>query len=142
MTKDPITRFSISMAGNLVKQLDDMVDASGFANRSQAVSKLVRDRLVEYRAGSGNQDIAGTVTLVYDHHKPKLQGLLTSIQHDHSAQIVSTLHVHLDHDNCLEVLVVTGRARHMKDIADKLTTAKGSNTGRFTVTSTGKEFTS
>ena len=74
MTKDPITRFSISMAGNLVKQLDDMVDASGFANRSQAVSKLVRDRLVEYRAGSGNQDIAGTVTLVYDHHKPKLQG--------------------------------------------------------------------
>jgi CopG family transcriptional regulator, nickel-responsive regulator len=142
MTKDQATRFSISMAPSLVRQLDELVEDSGFASRSQAVSQLVRDRLVEYRHGSGNRDIAGTITLVYDHHKPNLQALLTSIQHDHGAHIISTLHVHLDHDNCLEVLVVKGRARQIKEMADRLTTAKGVKHGKLTLTSTGKEFAS
>ena len=138
MVQDPITRFSISMPGSLVNQLDDMVTASGFANRSQAIAKLVRDSLIEHTAGDGRQEIAGTITLVYDHHKPNLQSLLTSIQHDHHAQIISTLHVHLDHDNCLEVLVVRGQARHVKAIADSLIAAKGVTHGRFTVTATGR----
>jgi CopG family transcriptional regulator, nickel-responsive regulator len=140
MTIDKTTRFSISMAASLVFQLDAMVESNGFANRSQAVSHLVRDRLVEFRASSGNQEIAGTITLVYDHHKPNLQALLTSIQHDHGAHIISTLHVHLDHDNCLEVLVVKGRARQIREMANELTTAKGVKHGKLTVTSTGKEF--
>lgn len=138
MSRDPITRFGISMPGSLVSQLDDMVVVSGFANRSQAVAKLVRDSLVEHTAGDGRQAIAGTITLVYDHHKPHLQSLLTSIQHDHHGQIVSTLHVHLDHDNCLEVLVVRGQARHVQAIADSLIAAKGVKHGRFTLTTVGK----
>jgi CopG family transcriptional regulator, nickel-responsive regulator len=139
MTQNRVHRFSISMAGGLIQQLDEMVENSGYANRSQAVSKLVRDSLIEYRAGAGNQEIAGTITLVYDHHKPNLQKLLTSIQHDHNALIVSTLHIHLDHDNCLEVLVVRGRAKQVKAIADQLTTARGIKHGKFTLTSTGKD---
>jgi CopG family nickel-responsive transcriptional regulator len=141
MARDPITRFSISMPGSLVSQLDDMVVASGFANRSQAVAKLVRDSLIESSTTDGKQIIAGTITLVFDHHKPNLQNLLTSIQHDHYAQIISTLHVHLDHDNCLEVLVVRGAARHVKTIADRLIAAKGVKHGKLTLTIKGKSET-
>jgi CopG family transcriptional regulator, nickel-responsive regulator len=138
MTDDRTTRFSISMPGALARQLDALAEEAGFANRSQAVSKLVRDGLVEHQAATGNREIAGTITLVYDHHKPNLQGLLTSIQHDHHAQIISTLHVHLDHDNCLEVLVVRGKARQVKAIADHLLAAKGVKHGKLTVTTTGQ----
>lgn len=131
------TRFSVSMPAGLVRQLDKMTIDSGFANRSQAVSKLVRDSLVESQAAAGNHEIAGTITLVYDHHKPNLQTLLTTIQHDHHDLILSTVHVHLDHDNCLEVLIVRGSAKQVKSIADKIITAKGVKHGKLTVTTTG-----
>ena len=142
MPQDRVTRFSISMPSSLVGSLDRMVETAGFANRSQAVAKLVRDSLVDHHAAASNREIAGTITLVYDHHKPHLQELLTAIQHDHHAQIISTVHVHLDHDNCLEVLVVRGKARQVKIIADKLITAKGVKHGKLTVTTTGKDATS
>jgi CopG family transcriptional regulator, nickel-responsive regulator len=139
MNPDSVTRFSVSMPASLVNRLDEMVNASGFANRSQAVCKLVRNSLVDHDAAADSQEIAGTITLVFDHHKPNLQSLLTSIQHDHHAQIISTLHVHLDHDNCLEVLVVRGRARQVKAMADDLVNAKGVKHGKLTVTTTGKD---
>jgi CopG family nickel-responsive transcriptional regulator len=142
MKHDSVTRFSLSMPASLVAALDAMVESAGFASRSQAVCKLVRDSLVDYDAETGRQEIAGTITLVYDHHKPNLQTLLTSIQHDHHARIVSTLHVHLDHDNCLEVLVVRGKARDIRSIADALVNAKGVKHGKLTVTTTGKDMTS
>jgi CopG family transcriptional regulator, nickel-responsive regulator len=138
MTQDKITRFSVSMPAGLVKELDKMTDQAGFANRSQALAKLVRDSLVDHQAESEQQEIAGTITIVYDHHKPNLQGILTTIQHDHHDQIVSTLHVHLDHDNCLEVLVVRGPSKQIRELADNLIAAKGIKHGKFTVTTTGK----
>ena len=133
------TRFSISMQGPLVKRLDAMARAQGFANRSRAVEAMVRDRLVDHAAEGGRGEIAGTVTLVYDHHRPNLQALLTAIQHDHHHAIVSTLHVHLDHDNCIEVLVVRGPAREVRALADRLCAAKGIKHGKLTVTATGAE---
>lgn len=139
MKTDRSTRFSISMQGPLVKRLDAMVKAQGFANRSRAVEAMVRDRLVDHAAGGGRGEIAGTITLVYDHHKPNLQALLTAIQHDHHHAIVSTLHVHLDHDNCIEVLVVRGPARDVRALTDRLCTAKGIKHGKLTVTATGAE---
>jgi CopG family nickel-responsive transcriptional regulator len=139
--KPPLRRFSISMAEDLVGQLDALVKTKGYRNRSQAVADMVRGQLVDYRAERGNREIAGTITLVYDHHKRGVQALLTEIQHRHPRLIISTLHVHLDHDNCLEVLAVRGRARDVKRIADRLLATRGVKHGRLTVTTTGREFT-
>jgi CopG family transcriptional regulator, nickel-responsive regulator len=128
------------MASDLVDQLDGLVTEQGYANRSQAVADLVRARLVEHHGQRGRHEIAGTVTLVYDHHKRNIQALLTDIQHAHQKLILSTLHVHLDHDNCLEVLAVRGPASAVRQVADRLTAARGVKHGRLTVTTTGKEF--
>jgi len=140
MKKSSVTRFSISMPGDLVRQLDLMSKEKGYANRSQAVADMVRARLVEHYGQMGRSEIAGTITLVYDHHKRNIQGLLTDIQHDHDDVIISTMHVHLDHHNCMEILAVRGRADAIKHVADSLIAAKGVKHGRLTVTATGKEF--
>jgi len=97
-------------------------------------------QLVEEHAHAGGQEIAGTITLVYDHHRRNIQALLTDIQHDHQDLILSALHVHLDHHNCMEVLAVRGGADSVRQLADRLVTAKGVKHGKLTVTTTGKEF--
>ena len=132
-------RFSISLPPKLLRDLDEMTSQQGYDNRSLAVADMIRDRLVEHRQKFGNEEIAGTITLVYDHHKQHVQATLTDIQHDHHELIISTLHVHLDHDNCLEVLVVRGKAARLKKIAEELIASKGVKHGRLTVTTTGKE---
>ncbi len=137
--RQTVTRFSVSLPAQLARQLDQMVREQGYTNRSLAVADMIRDRLVEHRQKLGDREIAGTITLVYDHHKPHVQATLTDIQHDHHEVIVSTLHVHLDHDNCLEVLVVRGRAGVIKRIADELIAAKGVKHGKLTVTTTGQD---
>jgi len=137
----PLRRFSVSMAGSLVGQLDTLVEATGYRNRSRALSDMVRAQLVEHRAYHGNQEIVGTITIVYDHHKRGVQAVLTEIQHRQQHLIVSTMHIHLDHHNCLEVLAVRGRARDVKKIADRLIATRGVKHGRLTVTTTGEQFT-
>ena len=132
--KPGVARFSVSLDGSLLDDLDAMVAEKGFSNRSQAIADMVRHRLVEHRAELGSGEMAGTITLVYDHHKPHVQAALTEIQHDHHDLIVSTLHVHLDHHNCLEVLVVRGEAKTIRRIADELLATKGVKHGRLTIT--------
>lgn len=138
--KKQLHRFSISMAGDLLVELDKMTKAKGYPNRSQAIADMVRDRLVEHRGLQKSHEIAGTITLVYDHHKRNIQALLTAIQHDHAEQIIATLHAHLDHHNCMEVLAVRGQAGVVRILADKLIAAKGVKHGKLTMTTTGKEF--
>ncbi len=116
-----------------------MTRQKGYDNRSLAVADMIRDHLVEHRHQQRQGEIAGTITLVYDHHTRRVQELLTSLQHDHPELIVATLHVHLDHDNCLEVLVARGKGVAVKRMADKLIGAKGVKHGRLTLTSTGKD---
>ncbi len=142
MKQDQVSRFSVSLPPRLLEQLDGMAKEKGYENRSQAIADMIRAQLVEHRQKFGTAEIAGTITLVYDHHKQHVQAALTDIQHDHHEVIVSTLHVHLDHDNCLEVLVVRGKADIIKKIADELTTAKGVKHGKLTVTTTGKDLPS
>jgi CopG family nickel-responsive transcriptional regulator len=137
MKQELATRFSISLPPKLLKQFDAMTGEKGYNKRSQAIADIIRDKLVEHRQNLGNEEIAGTITLVYDHHKPHLQAALTDIQHDHHRVIISTVHVHLDRHNCLEVLVVRGRANRVKKIADELIAAKGVKHGKLTVTTTG-----
>jgi CopG family nickel-responsive transcriptional regulator len=139
MKKETVTRFSVSLPPSLLRQLDEMAGEKGYANRSSAIADMIRAQLIEHRQKSGNEDIAGTITLVYDHHKPHLQDSLTNIQHDHHDVILSTVHVHLDHHNCLEVLLVRGRAGVIRKIADELISARGVKHGKLTVTTTGKD---
>jgi CopG family nickel-responsive transcriptional regulator len=139
MSKDGTARISVSLPSVLLEQFDEMMEEKGYDNRSLAVAEMVRDSLVEHRQRFGNAEIAGTITLVYDHHKQHVQATLTDIQHEHHQEVISTMHVHLDHHNCLEVLVVRGKASVIKKIADELIGAKGVKHGKLTVTTTGKE---
>jgi CopG family nickel-responsive transcriptional regulator len=139
MKQELASRFSISLPAKLLKELDVMTGEKGYNKRSQAIADMIREKIIEHRQRLGNADIAGTITLVYDHHKPHVQATLTDIQHDHHEIIISTIHVHLDHHNCLEVLVVRGKAGVIKKIADELISAKGVKHGKLTVTTTGVE---
>ena len=135
-----VTRFSVSLPQELLKDLTGMAKQKGYDNRSLLIADMVRDWLVEHRqAQHENREIAGTVTIVYDHHKPHIQDLLTKIQHDHHHAIISTLHVHLDHHNCLEVIVLRGRAAEIRKMSDALIGAKGVKHGKLTITTTGKD---
>lgn len=137
--KDRATRFSVSLPPALLRDLDQMVGEKGWQNRSQAIADMIRAQLVEHRQHLGDREIAGSITLVYDHHRPLLQELLTEMQHAHRGIIISSLHCHLDHDHCLEVLAVRGAAREVKALADQLTAAKGVKHGKLTVTGTGAD---
>ena len=142
MKKEPVTRFSVSLPPQLLEQFDEMAEAKGYDNRSLAIADMLRDQLVEHRKQFGREEIVGTITLVYDHHRQHVQEALTDIQHDHHQVIISAVHVHLDHNNCLEVLIVKGKATLVKKIADELIAAKGVKHGKLTVTTTGKDLPS
>ena len=116
-----------------------MVRKKGYQNRSLAIGEMIREQLVEHYQELGDSEVVGTITLVYDHHRPQVQKTLTDLQHKHLQTIVSTLHVHLDHDNCLEVLVVRGRASLVKGVADNLIAARGIKHGKLTLTTSGKD---
>ena len=119
-----------------------MAREKSYDNRSLAIADMIRAQLVEHQMELGNTEIVGTITLVYDHHRMHVQETLTDIQHDHHDVILSTVHVHLDHHNCLEVLIVKGQAGLVKKIADELIAAKGVKHGKLTVTTTGKNLPS
>ena len=138
MKSESVARFSVSLPKSLLKEMDQMTREKGYENRSLAVADMIRGQLVEHRQKFGSEEIAGTITLVYDHHKQHVQAALTNIQHDHHEVIIATLHAHLDHDNCLEVIAVRGKAGTIKKIADELIAAKGVKHGKLTVTTTGE----
>lgn len=139
MAKDQIARFGVSLSRALLNQFDRMVRKKGYRNRSLAISDMVRDHLVGYQQEVGDGEMAGTITLVYNHHRPNVQEALTNLQHGHLKTIISTLHIHLDHDNCLEVLVVRGKASVVRNVADHLIAVRGVKHGGLTMTTTGKD---
>lgn len=135
--KESSVRFSISLPPRLLKQLDTMMLERGRKNRSQLISEMIRNQLVEHQSQQGEQEMAGTITIVYDHHFPHIQSQLTDIQHEHHHYILSTTHVHLDHNNCLEVLIVRGKANTIRKIAENILACKGIKHGKLTITATG-----
>jgi len=137
--KPPVARFTVSVPAALLEELDRMAAEKGYTNRSQAVADMIRDELVEHRQKTGQGEIVGTLTLVYDHHTRHVQETLTELQHEHHDRIISTVHVHLDAHHCLEVLLMCGPAPEVKRIADTLIAARGVKHGKLTVTTTGKD---
>jgi CopG family nickel-responsive transcriptional regulator len=134
-----LSRIGVAIDSGLLEKFDRLISQRGYTNRSEAFRDLIRDELVERTWESPDSHVVGTVTLVYDHHVRLLNQKLTSLQHDYHRSILSTLHVHLDHDNCLEVLVVRGRAADVRKVADALISTKGVKHGRLTITTSGAE---
>ena len=136
-----LVRFGVSMDSRLLNQFDELIDRKSYVNRSEAVRDLVRSALVEDQWTRADEETVGTVTIVYDHHTRELSDKLTEHQHIHHHAIVSTLHVHLDEHNCLEVVVLKGKAGEVKKIADELIGTKGVKHGKLVSTTTGRDFT-
>jgi len=134
-----LSRIGVAIDSDLLDKFDSLIGQRGYTNRSEAFRDLIRDELVEKTWESPESQVVGTVTLVYDHHVRLLNEKLTGIQHDFHHSILSTLHVHLDHDNCLEVLVVRGRSADVRKVADVLISTKDVKHGRLTITTTAAE---
>jgi CopG family nickel-responsive transcriptional regulator len=131
-----VMRFGVSIDEKLLESFDKLIERKHYMNRSEAIRDLIRASLVEMKVENGNQEMVGTITLVYNHHVRDLSDKLTEHQHMHSDKIVSALHVHLDAHNCLEVLVVKGTANIVRQIADELIGVKGVKHGKLVMTAT------
>lgn len=133
-----IRRFGVSLDSSLLKAFDSLIARKGYANRSEALRDLIRDSLVREEWEDGNRETVGTITIVYSHDTRELVDVLTDLQHNFYTSIISSLHIHLDGHNCLEVLVTKGKAKDIKKIADKLIGTKGVKHGRLSLTTTGR----
>ena len=136
-----VVRFGVAMDEDLLARFDTLVARRGVAvNRSEAVRDLVRDALVDAEWEGSPGEVVGTVTMVFDHHASDLSDKLDSLQHAHFERIVSSMHVHLDAHNCLEVVIVRGTAAQVRDIADGLLGTKGVKHGKLVMTTRGDNF--
>ncbi|NLX19245.1 MAG: nickel-responsive transcriptional regulator NikR [Desulfobulbus sp.] len=133
-----LVRFSVSMDEKLLARLDEYLERRGYSNRSEAIRDLIRNVLVN-EEWEQDSEVVGVITLVYNHHQPQLQEKITEIQHEYHHQITSTTHVHMDHDNCLEVTIVKGRASQVRDLAERLIALRGVKNGNLTMSSTGDQ---
>ncbi len=132
-----LVRFGVSLDHHLLDDFDRLLARKNYATRSEALRDLIRDNLVG-QEWDENKETVGTVTIIYDHHVHDLTEKLTDTQHRYHRLILSTMHVHLDHDSCLEVLVVRGKGKEIKKVADTLIAIKGVKHGKLTMTTTGK----
>jgi len=133
-----LKRFSISLDENLLEIFDKQIAAQSYNNRSEAIRDLIRQKFVQ-KEWEEDGYVMGVITLVYDHHQSQLQKKVTDLQHDFHHQIISTTHVHMDHDNCLEVIIVKGKAGDVSTLANQLAALKGVRDSKLAMSSTGKE---
>ncbi len=132
-----LVRFGVSLDHHLLDDFDRVIARKNYTNRSEALRDLIRDNLVG-QEWDEDKETVGTITIVYDHHVHDLTDKLTDIQHHYHRLVLSAMHVHLDHDHCLEVLVVRGRGSQIRKVADILIGTKGVKHGKLTATTTGK----
>ena len=133
-----LSRFGVSLDKELLDKFDRLIRARHYTNRSEALRDLIRQELIKKQWQQG-KEVAGAITLIYDHHQRDLLSKLTSIQHDFQKVIISTQHIHLDHNNCLEIIVVKGYSRDAQKLADTLKSVKGVKHGALSMSTTGKE---
>ena len=129
-----LSRIGIALDSELLKRFDRSIGRRGYTNRSEAFRDLIRDRLVTEQTAAPDAIVVGTVTLIYDHHASGITEKLTEVQHEHHELVVSTSHAHLDHDSCLEVLIVHGKSAKVEQFADLLIGLKGVQHGRLVMT--------
>ena len=129
-----LSRIGIALDSELLKRFDRSIQQRGYTNRSEAFRDLIRDRLVTEQTAAPEATVVGTVTLIFDHHAHGVTEKLTEAQHAHHELVVSTSHAHLDHDSCLEVLIVHGQSAQVAQFADMLIGLKGVQHGRLVMT--------
>ena len=127
-----VVRFGVSLEKELLDALDAYAVENQFSNRSQAIRHLISNHTV-VKKWQCNNVVAGSITLMYDHHKHDILGSLTDIQHDYHEEILSSQHFHLDHDNCLEIIAVKGKAVKLTELSEKLIAIKGIQHGKLTM---------
>jgi len=132
----PLIRFGVSIDKELLVKFDSFIKNKKYTNRSEAFRDLIRQELVQ-KQWKGSQEIAGAITLIYNHHKRELVNKLMDIQHDFGAVIISAQHIHLDHDNCLEIIAVKGNPKEAEKLADSLKSIKGVKHGTLSMSTTG-----
>jgi CopG family nickel-responsive transcriptional regulator len=130
-----LSRIGVAIDSDLLKKFDRFITKQGYSNRSEAFRDLIRDRLVSAVVESPEAPVVGTVTLIYDHHSRLLPDKLMELQHNYHHLIIATTHAHLDHDTCLEVVVVKGTSKAVGRLADLLIGTKGVHHGRLVMSS-------
>lgn len=136
---EKVERFSISISPKLLKKFDAILKEKGYTNRSEGIRDLIRDYIVASEWEKKEGEVVGSLTLVYDHDVRGVSDKLTDLQHNYPAQVLSGMHVHLDEHNCLEVLVIRGKAGEVKKISDQLISSRGVKHGKLVMTAAGKE---
>jgi CopG family nickel-responsive transcriptional regulator len=136
-----LIRFGVSLNSDLLKQFDALIEAKGYKTRSEAIRDLIREDLVEqeWQGRDSNRETVGVFSLVYDHHQNELSNVLNRIQHDNLELIVSTTHIHVDHHNCLEVIILRGSSRKIQDVTNRLSSTRGVMHSKLIMTSTGSD---
>jgi CopG family nickel-responsive transcriptional regulator len=133
-----LVRFGVSLDKGLLEKFDKLIESKSYTNRSEAFRDLIRQELIQKQWQSG-QEVAGAIILIYDHHKRELVNKLMDIQHEFGGMIISSQHVHLDHNNCLEIIAVKGSPKEAQKLADSLKSVKGVKHGTLSMSTTGKE---
>ena len=132
-----LVRFGVSIDAALLEKFDKQIEKKGYTNRSEAIRDLIRDHMVA-EEWTTNAEVIGTITMVYDHHTRELSQTMMRIQHSFPGNIWSCTHIHIDHHNCLEVIVVQGPGHQIQSLADRLISLRGIKHGRLTATTTGQ----
>lgn len=129
-----LSRFGVSLEDDLLEAFDKSIGGQGYQNRSEAIRDLIRDHLIQKKINHGDSDVIGVVTLVYDHRVHHLSDVLADMQHRAEVNVNASLHIHLDEHNCLEVIVIRGRADKVHEISGKLIATKGVQNGKLVTT--------
>lgn len=136
---EELVRFGVSISAQLLSQFDRLISRKGYVNRSEAIRDLIRKHLVEHEWEQGEEETLGTLTLLYNHHVRELPDRLEHLQHEHYDRIISTMHVHVDEQNCLEVMVLRGKPAEIRSVSYNILGVKGVKHGQLVMTSKGKE---
>jgi len=134
-------RVGVSLDKKLLSMFDELIRKQGYSNRSEAIRDLIRNRLSEEQLAEPTTQAVAGVFLVYDHHSTKLSGKLVDLQHSHLLQVIASTHVHLDHDNCLEVIILKGKVGEIEKLANNMTCLKGVKLSRMNIMTTGEQLT-
>ena len=132
---EEITRFGVSLPSELLEKFDAQINKMGYGNRSKAIADLIRNSMVEKASKSGKGEIVGIVTMIYDHHIGGVVNKLLALQHDAHIEIYSTMHIHLDHNNCLEILAIHGSGNQIREFSDAVKAVRGVKHSGLLVTS-------
>lgn len=136
-----VTRFGVSLEDELLEKFDGLTEKMGYKTRSEAIRDLIRDRLVSEEWKDQEKETVGILNLVYSHERREISETLTHIQHQHIDAVITSTHIHLDHHNCLEVIILKGKSSVLKKIANELLSTRSVKHGKLTMTTTGTDLT-